>query len=305
MNDLYNGMINVYKEKGYTSFDVVALMRGIAGQRKVGHAGTLDPNAEGVLPICLGNATRLCDMLTDKQKEYIATFTLGIRTDTLDMTGEILEKRDVVADQNSICEAAASFVGGYNQIPPMFSAKQIDGHRLYDIARAGRDIERKPVWVDISEIEILSVDIPTVRMRVVCGKGTYIRSLCEDIAAKCNDIAVMTDLVRTRVCDFTIETAHTLKQLEAIKNDAGLGGYVVNTDEFLNFYPAVTVLPEFRKLVDNCNPLKKTMLCEKAWFNDKDKVRVYNDAKEFVGVYEFSKSRYGFYPYKIFPREQE
>ena len=123
---MINGIINVYKQKGYTSFDVCAVMRGILGQRKVGHTGTLDPDAEGVLPVCVGNATKLCDMLTDKSKEYVATFVLGIKTDTLDISGTVLEERKPTVSEEDLRAAINSFIGGYEQLPPMYSAKKID-----------------------------------------------------------------------------------------------------------------------------------------------------------------------------------
>ena len=207
---MLNGLINVYKEPGFTSFDVVAVMRGITGQRKIGHTGTLDPSARGVLPICLGNATKLCDMLNDKKKEYVATFMLGKSTDTLDDSGTVLEEREVKATPEDIKEAAKSFVGGYEQLPPMYSAKWVDGKRLYELARQGIEVQRKPVFVDIYEIEILDISLPVVKMKVLGGKGTYIRSLCVDIAAKCNELAVMTDLERTATGMFDLTTARTL-----------------------------------------------------------------------------------------------
>ncbi|MCR5278143.1 MAG: tRNA pseudouridine(55) synthase TruB, partial [Lachnospiraceae bacterium] len=193
---MLNGIINVYKEKNFTSFDVVAVMRGITGTRKVGHTGTLDPYAEGVLPVCIGSATALCDMLTDKRKEYVASFLLGKSTDTLDITGTVLEERNPQASVQTLEAAIRSFIGGYDQLPPMYSAKKVDGKRLYDLARAGKEVERKPQFVEIYDIEILSMEYPGFTVRVECGKGTYIRSLGADIAAKCGELAVMTDLKR-------------------------------------------------------------------------------------------------------------
>ena len=195
---MINGIINVYKQKGYTSFDVCAVMRGILGQRKVGHTGTLDPDAEGVLPVCVGNATKLCDMLTDKSKEYVATFVLGIKTDTLDISGTVLEERKPTVSEEDLRAAINSFIGGYEQLPPMYSAKKIDGKKLYEIARSGKEVERKAVFVEIKDIETMNISYPYVTIRVSCGKGTYIRSLCEDIGNKCGELACMTSLKRTR-----------------------------------------------------------------------------------------------------------
>jgi len=297
---LINGIINVYKERGYTSFDVCAVMRGISGQRKVGHTGTLDPDAEGVLPICLGNATKLCDMLKDKRKEYIASFMLGKRTDTLDIWGTVIEEKEPVATVEAIKEAILSFEGGYEQLPPMFSAKKVDGKRLYDLARQGKEVERKPVFVEIKNIEILSIDYPSFTIKVECGKGTYIRSLCEDIAAKCGDIACMTSLKRTRVSEFVIEDALTVTELTDIKNRGELLSVVKPTDMAFLEYREVTVKKEFRKYIDNGNKLTKDMFTESLFFEEDEMVRVYNDEKVFTGLYTYVKMEKVLKPFKMF-----
>lgn len=298
---MINGLINVYKEKGFTSFDVVAVMRGISGQRKIGHTGTLDPEAEGVLPICLGNATKLCDVLNDKRKEYIATFCLGKKTDTLDASGEVIEEREVKASAEEVIKAANSFVGGYEQYPPMFSAKKIDGKRLYDLARKGIEVERKPVFVDIYEIEIIKAELPEVQMRVLCGKGTYIRSLCEDIAEKCGELAYMTRLIRSRVDDFTLDNAMTLDELTNIKNEGRLMECVIPTDFCFSKLSKATVKAEYRKFIDNGNKLSLDMIEIDCFLNDKDRVRVYNDEGTFTGVFYFEKKERSLKPEKMFP----
>ena len=167
---MYNGVINIYKEKGFTSHDVVAKMRGILQQKKIGHTGTLDPEAVGVLPVCLGNATRLADMLTDRDKEYEAVMRLGVTTDTQDMSGTVLEEKPVLASAAEVEAAMESFVGGYEQVPPMYSALKINGKRLYELAREGREVERKPRRVSLYGIEILSMQLPEVSFRVSCSK---------------------------------------------------------------------------------------------------------------------------------------
>ncbi|MCR5722192.1 MAG: tRNA pseudouridine(55) synthase TruB [Lachnospiraceae bacterium] len=300
---MLNGIINVYKERGFTSFDVCALMRGIAGQKKVGHTGTLDPQAEGVLPICLGNATKLCDMLTDKTKEYVAEFVLGKRTDTLDIWGMVLEEREPVVSEDKLREAILSFVGGYEQLPPMYSAKKVDGKRLYDLARAGKEVARKPVFVDIHEIEILNIDYPKVTIRVSCGKGTYIRSLCEDIAAKAGELAVMTSLKRTRVAAFTADNALTLKDLQDLKDKGLLSTAVLPTDSAFPDYEALTVKKDFRKLIDNGNKLSLSMIDGKQNLNEGEIVRIYNDEKVFTGLYLFVKAENCLKPFKMFMGE--
>lgn len=300
---MLNGIINVYKERGFTSFDVCALMRGIAGQKKVGHTGTLDPQAEGVLPICLGNATKLCDMLTDKTKEYVAEFVLGKKTDTLDIWGTVIEEREPVVSEDKLREAILSFVGGYEQLPPMYSAKKVDGKRLYDLARAGKEVARKPVFVDIHEIEILNIDYPKVTVRVSCGKGTYIRSLCDDIAAKAGELAVMTSLKRTRVAAFTADNALTLKDLQDLKDKGLLSTAVLPTDSAFPDYEALTVKKDFRKLIDNGNRLSLSMIDGKQNLNEGEIVRIYNDEKVFTGLYLFVKAENCLKPFKMFMGE--
>ncbi len=297
---MINGMINVYKEKGYTSFDVCAIMRGISGQRKVGHTGTLDPNAEGVLPVCLGNATKLCDMLTDKKKEYVATFVLGKRTDTLDIWGEVLEEGIPKVSESDLVKAIMSFEGGYNQYPPMYSAKKIDGKRLYDLARQGKEIERKSVFVKIDSIVIEKIDYPNVTIRVACGKGTYIRSLCEDIAASCGEIACMTSLKRTVVSNFTVEDAHTLDELKQLKEEGRLTEAVLPTDFVFSDYKALTVNAQSRKYLDNGNKLYFSMIDNIPSLSDGEIVRIYNDENTFCGLYSYIKGENLLKPFKMF-----
>ena len=159
---MINGILNVYKEAGYTSHDVVAKLRGICRQKKIGHTGTLDPDAVGVLPVCLGNATRLCDMLTDKSKEYEAVLLLGKVTDTQDISGKVLEEHPVLMEEEQAVEAVLSFLGSYEQIPPMYSALKVNGKKLYELARAGKEVERAGRPVEIHRIDILSVALPDI-----------------------------------------------------------------------------------------------------------------------------------------------
>ena len=187
------------KKKGFTSHDVVAKLRGIVGQKKIGHTGTLDPDATGVLPVCLGKATKLCDLLTDKNKTYEAVLLLGKTTDTQDITGEVLEEKvNRGTDRRKVREAIEGFIGDYEQIPPMYSALKVNGKKLYELAREGKVIERKARPVKILDIQILEIDLPKVRMEVSCSKGTYIRTLCHDIGEKLGCGGCMESLIRTR-----------------------------------------------------------------------------------------------------------
>lgn len=209
-----NGVIIVNKEQDFTSFDVVACMRGILHEKKIGHGGTLDPKAEGVLPVFVGSATKLCDFLPDEDKCYEAEMTLGIETDTEDIWGEIIRTGSAEVGEDVLKACIMSFIGEYDQIPPMYSAKKVNGRKLYDMARNGEVIERKPERVRIEEIVILSVEMPRVRFRVSCSKGTYIRTLCADIGRKLGTSACMSALKRIRHGRFMLENAHTLSEIE-------------------------------------------------------------------------------------------
>lgn len=179
---MINGIVNIYKEKGYTSHDVVAVLRKVVGQKKIGHTGTLDPDATGVLPVCLGRATKVCELLTDHDKTYEALLLLGKTTDTQDISGEVLEERnpgDLTEEEVRSC--IESFIGEYDQVPPMYSALKVNGKKLYELAREGKTVERKSRKVQIHGIRILEMNLPHVRMEVDCSKGTYIRTLCHDM----------------------------------------------------------------------------------------------------------------------------
>ena len=195
-----DGVIVIRKEKDFTSHDVVAKLRGILHMKKIGHTGTLDPDAEGVLPVALGKATRLVDMITDKEKTYEAVMRLGVVTDTQDMSGTVLSQAsELHVTEEELRAAIESFVGDYMQVPPMYSALKVNGKKLYELAREGKTVERKPRPVHFYEIEILEINLPLVRFCVTCSKGTYIRTLCHDIGEKLGCGAAMETLLRTKV----------------------------------------------------------------------------------------------------------
>ena len=217
---MINGILNIYKEKGYTSHDVVARLRGIVGQKKIGHTGTLDPEAEGVLPVCLGRATKVCDMLTDKDKTYETVLLLGKTTDTQDITGKVLSEHSPddpglpggAVTEKSAEECISGFIGAYDQIPPMYSALKVNGQKLVDLARRGVTVERESRRIFISSIEAFEEN-GRFMLSVDCSRGTYIRTLCEDIGARLGCGAAMASLRRTRVGDFSLEDAVTFEQL--------------------------------------------------------------------------------------------
>lgn len=295
-----NGVINVYKEKGYTSHDVVARLRGILKQKKIGHTGTLDPEAEGVLPVCLGSATKLCDMLTDKRKEYIAEFLLGVTTDTQDMTGKLLSEAKVDITCEEAEQAIMSFLGEYEQLPPMYSACKVNGKRLYELAREGKEVERKPRKVTIYELELLSVKLPEIKIRVLCSKGTYIRTLCHDIGAKLGCGAAMKSLLRTQVERFSLEGAKKLSEIEVLAKADRVSDIVVSVEEMFSQLPAITVKEPYEKAVQNGNPLFLRQITGKTGWMDGEQVRVYDSAKRFYGIYAFQVMKGSFKPVKMF-----
>ena len=240
-----NGIINVYKEQGFTSHDVVAKLRGILHMKKIGHTGTLDPDAVGVLPVCLGKGTRLVDMITDWGKTYEAVMLLGTTTDTQDISGAVLEKKDVHVTEVQVMDACNSFVGEYDQIPPMYSAIKQNGHKLYELARKGIEVERKPRRITIHSLHINDINLteenPTVTFTVECSKGTYIRTLCEDIGKKLGCGACMQKLTRTRVGQFGIDDSLTLNQISALCLKGEFDNRVTAIDEMFPSYQKIVV----------------------------------------------------------------
>ena len=297
---LINGLINIEKEKGFTSHDVVAKVRGILKQKKVGHTGTLDPDATGVLPVCLGSGTKLCDMLHDQSKEYVASLRLGIVTDTQDISGEVIQTAETAhVTEEEVREVITSFLGDYWQIPPMYSAKKVNGKKLYELAREGKEIERKPSLIQMSEIEILEMNLPDIKIRIHCSKGSYIRTLCHDIGAKLQVGAVMTSLIRTRAGQFLLKDSITLKQLEELRDRGEVLSYVIPTDQAFLEYQAVYVKSEYMKLLENGNGLPENSV-EEGTFMEDEKVRVYNYEKKFFGLYCYDKDKQMLKAWKMF-----
>ncbi len=308
---MINGIMNVYKEKGYTSFDVVAKLRGIFHQKKIGHTGTLDPDAEGVLPVCMGKATKVCDLLTDKSKEYETVMLLGVVTDTQDISGTVLAEREVCVTKERVREAVLSFVGEYDQIPPMYSALKVNGKKLCDLAREGKMVERKARAVVIHSIEIEEIALPRVKMKVFCSKGTYIRTLCEDIGEQLGCGACMETLLRTRVSEFRVEEALRLSEIERRvqliaqqKNVKDLTAedfpFMRRVDSVFLQNPRAVVSKEFEKFLYNGNRLETEMFLsyDSAW--EEGAVRVYDEKDDFIGIYEYQDTYKNYKPVKMF-----
>lgn len=311
---MINGIINVYKEKGFTSFDVVAKSRGIFKQKKIGHTGTLDPDAEGVLPLCFGKATKVCDLLTEKSKEYEAVMLLGKVTDTQDISGEVLEEHAVTVSEQEVIETVNGFVGDYMQIPPMYSALKVNGQKLCDLARAGKTVERKARPVVIHSITIVDIDLPRVTMQVHCSKGTYIRTLCDDIGQKLGCGACMESLLRTRVSEFRIEEALKLSELEALVAEhakdipsaewnAAMFPFVQSVDSVFLKYPKAVANRKYDKLLYNGNRLETSMLTETPEGCQMQPVRIYNEEGLFIGIYEYDEAHDSYKPVKLFLEE--
>lgn len=277
MNEL-NGIVIINKPQGYTSHDVVNVVRKALGTRKVGHTGTLDPNAEGVLPICVGKATKACDMLTFSDKEYIAGVKLGISTDTYDIWGEIQHSEDVCVSKEQITDAVSHFVGKIKQIPPMYSAIKKNGKKLYELAREGIEIELEPRDVTIYSADVSNVTKDSFVLRVKCSKGTYIRSLCRDIGEYIGCGATMMSLVRVASSVFTIDESITLDELKEKTEKEGPESVLNPVDSVFSHYPELKV-----------NEIVEKRLLNGAYSRVKTPLgiyRVYNPEGQFIGIAE-------------------
>ncbi|MBR3003832.1 MAG: tRNA pseudouridine(55) synthase TruB [Lachnospiraceae bacterium] len=292
-----NGVINIYKEKNCTSFHAVAKLRWITGEQKIGHTGTLDPDATGVLPICLGKATKLVDFLMDTDKVYKAELLLGRSTDTLDKSGKVLEEmpydmlRAKVGSAEAIEKAILSFVGEIEQLPPMYSAVKVDGVKLVDAARKGREIERTPRKVKIYKITDIKVDsrLERATFTVRCSKGTYIRTLCEDIGKALGVPACMGDLERTESSGLGIDTAITLAQAEELAKEGKLDKYIIPTDRFLTKYPPLTVRDWAVRRLAQGNQMNPPDFVKGQKLGEKGKYRIYDEMGNFYALYYYDR----------------
>lgn len=275
-----NGVINVFKNTGMTSFDVVRRIKKIAKTGKVGHTGTLDPEASGVLPICIGRATKIIDYIMDSDKVYEVEFKLGLKTTTYDLEGEIIDRRDTSnLTEEEIITVVKSFVGEYSQVPPMYSALKQNGVRLYELARKGIEVEREGRLINIKSIEDIQVNNPIVKMKVTCTKGTYIRSLCFDIGEKLEVFAVMTKLKRSKTSKFSEEEAINIEDL----NEENINDYLISIEEALNSFDKITINNNYSKLLINgVNVYDKRLTKDKTIINKL--YRVYDEDNNFIGL---------------------
>ena len=297
---MLNGILNVYKERGFTSNDVVANLRGILHQKKIGHAGTLDPEATGVLPILLGSATRLSSLVMDHEKTYRAVLLLGVVTDTQDMTGTVLSRSDQeLPGEAQIEDAVLSFEGGYDQLPPMYSAKQVNGKRLYELAREGKEIARSKVPVVITNLRITSIDLPEVTILVTCSKGTYIRTLCHDIGQKLGCGGTMQALERVSAGGFSIEHAIPLGRIEALASENRVQEFVTPCENLFSDCARVAAPSALvQKKLLNGNALTPEELAIPSG-QDSERIRLCTMDGTFVAVYRFDSQRNLYRPYRM------
>ena len=303
---MINGVLNIYKEKGYTSHDVVACLRRIVGQKKIGHTGTLDPDAEGVLPVCLGRATKLCDMLTDRNKTYEAVLLLGKTTDTQDISGTVLKECDTSCiSPEEAADHIYRFIGEYNQIPPMYSALKVNGKKLYELAREGKTVERKSRKVHIFQIRILEMSLPRIRMEVECSKGTYIRTLCHDIGESLGTGGCMESLKRIRSGRFSLKDSVKLSQVEEKKQQGRLMELVIPVDEIFSELKLVTLKESCARIAYNGGPFSPVCLQKRVECNPGEEYRVYDEAGHFIAIYVYDGDKRKFILKKMFLDPEE
>ncbi len=302
---MINGILNIYKEKGYTSHDVVARLRGIVSQKKIGHTGTLDPDAEGVLPVCLGRATKVCGLLTDRDKTYETVLLLGKTTDTQDITGQVIgEFPTKGVAETDVAECIRSFIGVCDQVPPMYSALKYEGRRLYELAREGKTVERKSRRVTLFDIRILDISMPRVRMEVTCSKGTYIRTLCHDIGQKLGTGGCMESLLRTRSGRFSVDESVRLDEVERAVSEKRLEEILFPLDSVFADLKKITVENRYASLAYNGNPLGQEQIMplpgDAKCVTADGQYRLYDGAGHFIGIYHCDKNGKKLRPEKMF-----
>ncbi len=301
---MYNGIINVYKERGYTSFDVVAKLRSLCGQKKIGHTGTLDPDAEGVLPVCLGNATKVCGLLTDRDKTYQTVLLLGVDTDTQDISGQVINEgslEDITDDM--VRKEILSFMGESDQIPPMYSALKVNGQKLCDLARRGQTVERSPRKITVYNIDIEKICLPRVTMTIHCSKGTYIRTLCHDIGENLGCFGTMESLMRTESAGFEIRDALRLEEIAKLWKEDRFEACIHPVEELFYDCPAIRTEQSADRLLHNGNRIPAAQI--KGELPDAAQIRMLDSEGLFCGIYRCDDNASGCLPVKMFLTEQE
>lgn len=297
-----DGIINIYKEKGYTSHDVVAKLRGILKTKKIGHTGTLDPDAEGVLPVCIGRATKVCDLIMEKNKTYRTVMILGKSTDTQDVSGNIIAKKDIPASlgEGRIREVIMGFQGEYMQIPPMYSAIKVGGKKLYELARQGIEVERKARLVNIYSINIEKIELPRITMTVECSKGTYIRTLCHDIGSRLLTGGCMEELKRLKSGIFCVEDSVKISDVEKMAKENTVSQILMPADGLFSDYDSCTVSKDYNNLIYNGNKFTPENILEQISGEHTENFRVYDENGNFIGIYCYDDIEQVFTPVKMF-----
>lgn len=282
---MLNGIIIINKDAGMTSFDVVFRLRKLYGQKKIGHTGTLDPDAVGVLPVCLGKGTKIVEFLTNETKTYEAVMQLGIVTDTQDTSGTVLEKNEVHLSPREIQKVLYGFMGEQQQLPPMYSAVKVNGRKLVDLARKGIEIERKPRKVCFSQLVIKDIRLPYVTFEVTCSKGAYIRTLCHDAGEKLGCGAAMAHLTRTRVGSFLLENSITLSELSEMTMEERTGRLLPVDSVFENLKCVISADEREDRELLNGHSLHRSL----PEASDGEEIRIYSSCGEFIGLYRCEK----------------
>ena len=298
------GVLCIDKPKGFTSFDVVAKMRGIAKTRKVGHGGTLDPMATGVLPIFLGRATKACDLVPEQKKRYLATFRLGLTTDTQDITGQVLQERPVTCSLEQVQQVLAGFLGKQQQVPPMYSAVKVDGKRLYDLARQGKEVQRPSREIEIFSLDLVSYDLQQQEytVDVCCSKGTYIRTLCADAGEELGCGATLTQLRRTLSAGFALEQCITLEEAAQLAQEGTLQDHVQPIEQIFAVLPCVTLNPQQCKLFCNGARLDLDRIPQRP--NTGEMLRVQDEDGRFLGLAQEDLQEQALVMKKLFALEE-
>ncbi|WP_054956119.1 tRNA pseudouridine(55) synthase TruB [Paenibacillus dakarensis] len=297
------GVLAVLKPAGWTSHDVVAKVRRLVKMKRIGHAGTLDPEVTGVLPLCLGRATRVVEYMQDLPKEYKAVLRLGLSTDTEDLTGNVIEAVDEVKVTRAEAEETLrSFTGEISQVPPMYSAVKVDGKRLYELAREGKTVERKSRKVNVHEIEMTGFEeqgtYTDITFRVLCSKGTYIRTLCVDIGKKLGLPSTMAKLERTLSAGISSSKCLTLEEIEQFMADGSLHSRLIPVDEAISHLHAHTVTDEKRSAALQGQRLSAQVVSPPV--KTSDCIRLYDSADKFLGIFRKQEESGAIAPVKVF-----
>lgn len=299
------GVLPVMKPAGWTSHDVVAKVRRLVGMKRIGHTGTLDPQVTGVLPLCLGRATRIVEYIQDLPKEYEATVVIGLATDTEDLTGQVIDRANsVTVTEADLRAVLPAFVGEIEQVPPMYSAVKIDGKRLYEIARSGKQVERKARTVTIFELELLGMNLqaekPELTFRVMCSKGTYIRTLCVDLGRKLGYPAAMKRLVRTRTGHIGLADTLDLDQIAELADSGRLQERLIPSDRAIAHLPCVKLPDHLAVQASQGRFIHLSSASESLQDQDGKTVRVYDTADRFIGLFQWEKTKQMLLPRKVF-----